>query len=221
MDAGPNRWTDRQMARGLLFGSPAWSLGSTIQHLQSILGGANHSTNSFVFSTGVALCEERFCWSPSGARLIGPCKIDRARLVWRRTCRRDSSSSSGGPKTRRTIIANTNQPLIVPLLKGCAKSPPVLLEFYKHAFRVLTHWALESAPVLAGHFSLYASEHHLGAAFWAFGTYDSRCWMGRWCIHGKPPYFRHPLKNIAPQSKGSCSVLLTMRPHPAASYGAT
>jgi hypothetical protein len=84
---------------------------------------ANHSTNSFVFSTEAALCEGRFCSSSSGTRLIGSCMIGRARLVWRRTCRRDSSSSSGGPKTRRTIIANTNHPLIVSLYRVVQKSP--------------------------------------------------------------------------------------------------
>jgi hypothetical protein len=174
------------------------------------LNHANHSTNSFVFSTGVALCEERFCWSPSGARLIGPCKIDRARLVWRRTCRRDSSSSSGGPKTRRTIIANTNQPLIVPLLKGCAKSPPVLLEFYKHAFRVLTHWALESAPVLAGHFNLYAASiiwvphfghcgHTIRVVGWGRGAYT-----GNPLISATPPKISHRNRKEAVQYCSRC-----------------
>jgi hypothetical protein len=99
------------------------ALGSTILHLQSILGGANHSTNSFVFSTEATLCEGRFCSASSGTRVIGSCMIGRARLVWRRTCRRDSSSSSGGPKTRRTIIANTNHPLIVSLYRVVQKSP--------------------------------------------------------------------------------------------------
>jgi hypothetical protein len=47
---------------------------------------------------------------------------------------------------------------------------PRTTRFYKHAFGVLTHWAFESAPVLAGRFDLYASEHHLGAALCAFRT---------------------------------------------------
>jgi hypothetical protein len=36
---------------------------------------ANHSTGSFVFSTGAALCEGRFCSPSSGTRLIGRARL--------------------------------------------------------------------------------------------------------------------------------------------------
>ena len=87
----------------------------------------------------------------------------------------------GAPICRREHTA-VSQPL-----GWSSRQAATLLEFYQNAFGVLTHWAFERAPVLAGRFGLNASEHHLGAALWAFRTYDSRCWTGR-CIHGKPPY---------------------------------
>jgi len=72
-----------------------------------------HATYSFVFLMGAAFCDRiRFCSSSSGARLIGPCTIERARAVARRT--RDNSSNSSGPKTSKTIIANENHSLIAP-----------------------------------------------------------------------------------------------------------
>ena len=75
-----------------------------------------HSTYSFVFLSAAALCDWiGFCSSSLGTRLTGPCRICRARRASRRTCRRDSTSSRGGPKTMRTIMANTNHPLIVSL----------------------------------------------------------------------------------------------------------
>jgi hypothetical protein len=111
----------------------------------------------------------------------------------------------GAPICRREHTA-VSQPL-----GWSSRQAATLLEFYQNAFGVLTHWAFERAPVLAGRFGLNASEHHLGAALWAFRTYDSRCWTGR-CIHGKPPYFRRPGENIAPRWKGNCSILLTRCP---------
>jgi hypothetical protein len=64
---------------------------------------------------GAAFCDRiRFCSSSSGARLIGPCTIERARTVSRRTRTRDNSSNSNGPKTSKTIIANENHSLIAP-----------------------------------------------------------------------------------------------------------
>ena len=74
-----------------------------------------HATYSFVFLMGAAFCDRiRFCSSSSGARLIGPCTIERARTVSRRTRTRDNSSNSSGPKTSKTIIANENHSLIAP-----------------------------------------------------------------------------------------------------------
>ena len=73
---------------------------------------------------GAAFCDRiRFCSSSSGARLIGPCTIERARAVARRT--RDNSSNSSGPKTSKTIIANENHSLIAPhFFAGLAQKKP-------------------------------------------------------------------------------------------------
>ena len=84
---------------------------------ESLSNGHATYSFSFVFLMGAALCEGiRFCSTSSGTRLIGPCSIGRARFFSRRMRRRDSSSNSSGPKTRKTIIASTNHALIVPHL---------------------------------------------------------------------------------------------------------
>ena len=70
----------------------------------------------------------------------------------------------GAPICRREHNA-VSQPL-----GWSSRQAATLLEFYQNAFGVLTRWAFERAPVLAGRFGLNASEHHLGAALWAFRT---------------------------------------------------
>jgi hypothetical protein len=91
---------------------------SAVRHSQARLIGLSrrlrdHAAYSFGFAIDATLGERsRSCSSSSGTRLIGPCTIGRARLVARRTRRRYSSSISGIPKTRKTMIANKNHPLI-------------------------------------------------------------------------------------------------------------
>jgi hypothetical protein len=55
---------------------------------------------------------------------------------------------------------------------GVSSDSGRLLEFYENAFGVVTHGAFKSAAILVGRFGLNASEHQLGAALWALGTYD-------------------------------------------------
>ena len=106
--------------------------------------------------------------APAGHLTVGKLKQAQCFLVCdrhRRDCLRLESHSfenavdgQGAPICRREHNA-VSQPL-----GWSSRQAATLLEFYQNAFGVLTHWAFERAPVLAGRFGLNASEHHLGAA---------------------------------------------------------